>query len=106
MKNKDNVTKEIASERIELLFDHAKNELERNPSLSHTYVRTLKKIGSHYKVPIPKHISNNICTKCNMVLEPGITATVRVVSSKGYVSYKCAKCGKEKHIFIKNKVKP
>lgn len=90
--------KQIASERIRVLFELAEKSVKDEPGLSHRYVASLRKISTHYKVKVPKKLGNQICTKCNLVLSPGITSTVRIASSKGYVVYKCNSCGKETHI--------
>lgn len=88
---------------MEILFGLATKKIESDSRLSHRYVLLLKKIAAHYKVQTPKRIRNNICAKCNQVLVPGLNATVRVVSSKGYVAYKCSNCGTERHVFYRNK---
>ncbi|MFI5412319.1 MAG: ribonuclease P protein component 4 [Candidatus Micrarchaeales archaeon] len=96
--NKKTLVKKIASERIEILFGLADSTIKNDPELSGRYVRSLRKIISHYKVKAPKKINNSICTRCNILLSPGLTSTVRVVSSKRYIAYKCNKCGKEIHV--------
>lgn len=97
----DGVVKEIAAERIPLLFGLALREARRDIGLSRGYIRTLKRISQHYKVHVPNDIDSRICGHCNTVLMPGLTATVRLVSSKGFVSYRCDSCGRERHVFYK-----
>ncbi len=93
------LVKKVAEERIGLLFKLADDNAKDHPDFSHNYVVTLRKISSHYKVPVPKTMKDRICTHCNSVLVPGLNATVRIVSSKGYIAYKCSVCRKERHIF-------
>jgi ribonuclease P protein subunit RPR2 len=95
--------KEIAAERISILYELAVNTATKNPELSGIYVKTLRRISSHYKVSIPDSIKNRVCKKCNLVLIPGLTAKVRLASSKGYAVYTCKKCGGETHIFYKSR---
>lgn len=92
------VVEEIAKERIAVLFGLAQKTASERPEFSHKYVKTLRQISSHYKVQIPKKMRAQICTNCSIILAPGINATVRVVSSKRYVAYKCNRCGRERHI--------
>jgi ribonuclease P protein subunit RPR2 len=93
--------KEVAAERISILYGLALKIVGKNPELSAVYVKTLRRISAHYKVSIPEEIKNRICKRCNLVLVPGLTAKVRIASSKGYVIYACNKCGNETHLFYK-----
>ena len=97
-KSKRPLVRQIAEERIKILFVLAEKTLEEDRPLSSKYVKYLRRIAAHYKVGMPAGIRNRICTKCNLVLSPGLTSSVRVVSSKGYVAYKCLVCGSERHI--------
>jgi ribonuclease P protein subunit RPR2 len=95
--------KEVAAERVFILYKLALEQAGRNPELSSGYVKTLRRISAHYKVSIPDDIKGRICKKCNLVLIPGLTAKVRIASSKGYVVYACNKCGNENHLFYKGR---
>ena len=94
--------KKIAVERIERLYDLAKErELaggDDNDKLAMLYIALARRIGMHYRVRMPKEVKNNICKKCNRVLIPGITCTVRVVGRDRCLVYRC-KCGAEKRVF-------
>ncbi|MGC9190892.1 MAG: ribonuclease P protein component 4 [Candidatus Micrarchaeia archaeon] len=97
--------RQIAAERIEILFDLALNELSRHSddsnTLSRSYASKIARISAHYRVKIPKRVEQGICNKCHFVLMPGLNATVKVVSTHSYVAIKCGNCGAEKHIFYK-----
>ena len=93
--------KEIAAERIRILYDLAIERAAKDVTLSTEYVKTLRRLSAHYKVRIPDDIKDRICKKCNLVLVPGLTAGVRLASSKGYVVYTCKRCKTENHIFYK-----
>jgi ribonuclease P protein subunit RPR2 len=99
------IVKQIAKERIIILFEQAEKIQESNPKFLRKYIKLLRKISAHYKVKIPKEIKNNICRNCNNILIPGKTSTIRLVSSKKYIAKKCLVCGNEIHIFYKNKPK-
>ena len=100
--DKKEVVRTVASERITALFALAEQAMKENePALAKRYVSTLRRISSHYKVPIPKRISDSICTGCGTVLIPGMTCSVRLVSSRGYVACVCSNCKSETHVFYK-----
>ena len=96
-KNKGAI-REIASARIASLYLLSNSTLKKNPILSRRYVMLMKEISTHYKVPLPANIKNNVCKKCGCLLVPGISSKVRLVSSKGFVSNACNNCGAEVHI--------
>ncbi len=93
--------REIAAERIRILYDLAVARAGKDVALSTEYVKTLRRMSAHYKVGIPEDIKDRICKRCNLVLIPGLTAGVRLASSKGYVVYSCNRCRGENHIFYK-----
>jgi RNase P subunit RPR2 len=103
--NNKQLTKQIAAERIEILFDLVAKELssasEDSTILAKSYASKIARISAHYKIKIPKRIEQRICHKCHSLLIPGLNATAKVVSIHSYVSIKCSNCGAEKHIFYK-----
>jgi ribonuclease P protein subunit RPR2 len=97
----EGIVKEIAAERISILYDLAREHASDDIRLSKECVKTLRRISAHYKVKIPKKLKEKICRSCNLVLIPGLTASVRIASGKGYVVYRCKECGRERHIFYR-----
>ncbi len=96
--NKSGVVRDIAKERIDLLYNLAKSEYTSDPELSRRYIRIMREIGRHYKITLPKEIKRGICRKCNTILIPGKSASVRLASGKRYIVYKCQNCKSEMHI--------
>jgi RNase P subunit RPR2 len=96
--NKRILTSEIVKERIDVLFGLAKECAATDGELSREYVRHMKKISTHCRTKLPKAVKNGICKKCDSVLIPGLSALVRVASSKRYVVYECLACRTEKHL--------
>ncbi len=98
----EKLVKGMASERIGRLFELAQERLAEGTNdsqdLSKRYIGLARRISTHYKTGIPERIRNGICKKCNLVLIPGISCTVRK-SSQGYMVYKC-KCGEDKKVFL------
>lgn len=90
--------REIAGERIEILYRLAKEEYAADPKMSVQYVKLIKQISRHYKVGLPADFKRNVCKKCNTVLVPGRSSSVRLASSRHYVAIKCLNCGSEMHV--------
>src|SRR5271155_2290855 len=90
--------REIASERIDILYRLAKEEYIVDPKMSARYVKLIKQISRHYKVGLPIDFKRNVCKKCNSILIPGKSSSVRLASSKHYVVIKCLNCGSEMHV--------
>jgi ribonuclease P protein subunit RPR2 len=95
-KNKG-LIKEVAAERIEILYSLSLQTVKDEPELSRRYALLMKRISTHYKVSLPRNIKRSICRGCGTVLVPGVTSTVRLASSKGYVIHWCKGCGTEVH---------
>jgi len=95
---KSGVVKEIASERIKILYRLAKESVDSNPDLSRKYAKLIKKISRHYRIRLDNEIKRHICKKCGLVLIPGNNMSVRIASSKKSVIYKCKGCGYERKI--------
>ena len=90
----------VGNERIGILFDAAEKKIEEgNITLAKKYILRLRKISMHYKIKLNNKMKNKICKKCNLILIPGKTCSVKIVSLHRYVSYECKTCKGQKHIF-------
>ncbi len=102
----DNKTvKRVAQERVQRLLDLAYDRTYKSggrDQLAKRYISLARHITSHYKIPTEARLRKYTCTKCNSTLIPGRNCTVRLVQSKGYLSYKC-ECGHENHIFYRKR---
>jgi ribonuclease P protein subunit RPR2 len=96
--NKRLIASEIARERIDILFNLARVRAQTDAGMSKEYVRHIKRLGTHSRMKLPKEVKNGVCKKCDAVLIPGLSAKVRIASSKRYVAYKCLSCGAERHV--------
>ena len=83
----------IARERIERLFVLAKEELNTNPERSRNYVELARKIGKRYNVRLTKEQKRSFCKRCNQLLIPTRTSTVKIDSKKKIKIIKCMNCG-------------
>ncbi len=86
--------KEIARERIEILFKLADEEFRNGrKDLANRYVKLARKIAMKYNVRIPRYLKRRFCKKCHAYLKPGVNARVRVRSKQKYVLITCLECG-------------
>ncbi len=82
----------IASKRIDILFDLAEGEAKaRNQHRANRYVELARKIGMRYNVRVPKRFRRRYCKHCNSYLLPSVTSRVRV-RRKRLVIF-CENCG-------------
>ncbi len=95
---KSGIVRRISAERIERLYELAKESYKDDPKLSKRYVTLIGRISKHYRIRLKPDIKRHICKKCESLLVPGESMTVRIVSSKRYVLYRCIKCGAEKRM--------
>lgn len=80
----------IASERIIILFHEAKLMFKEDPKFSNKYVKLARKIAMKYKVKIPSKLKRQFCKNCLHFLVPG--RNLRVRTSKGNIVYFCLDC--------------
>jgi ribonuclease P protein subunit RPR2 len=96
--------KQIARQRIQLLFQQAKNVYCENPQLSSRYVATARKIAMAAKIPLPKVYKRQICKKCNTLLVQGDNCRVRIKQKREpHVVITCLSCGCKTRIPLKKK---
>ena len=83
----------IVKERIEILFNLAEKELEKNPERSKRYVELARKIGKRYNVRLTKEQKRSFCKRCNRLLIPKKTCKIKVGPKKKFMEIKCLNCG-------------
>ncbi|MFB6158395.1 MAG: ribonuclease P protein component 4 [Candidatus Nanohalobium sp.] len=86
-------TREIARERIDILFREAGEKFERHPELSRRYVEIARRIGERVQVSIPGEYRKKFCSSCGAYWKPGKTCRVRLKSENRLVQYHCLECG-------------
>lgn len=85
--------RKIARERIEILLNLAKSNFKTEPKFSKRYVALARRLGSRYNVAFSKRW---ICKKCNTLLLPGVSCTIRV--RRGIRLLICTDCGATKRL--------
>ncbi len=84
--------KNIAKERIHVLFDQAKESFSKDSNLSDRYVKIARDIAMRCKVRVPPELKKRFCKHCYSYLVPGINCRIR--TKEGKVVYYCSKCRK------------
>jgi len=82
--------KQIARERISILFKRAGYIFKESPSLANRYVDIARKIAMKAQINIPSNLRKKFCRKCFSYLMPGENCRVRTRNKK--LIYFCKKC--------------
>ncbi len=104
MRRHREVEREIARERIEILFRLAREAFPENRELSRRYIALAKQIGMRSRTHIPKELKLFVCKGCGSLLVPPENCRVRVISRGGSrVVLTCLDCGRIKRFPIGRK---
>jgi ribonuclease P protein subunit RPR2 len=94
--------KQIARQRIQVLFQQAKSVYHSNPPLSSHYIETARKIAMATKIRLPLVNKRQICKKCNVLLVPGDNCRVRIRQRReSHVVVTCLHCGYKTRILLR-----
>ncbi len=85
--------RQIAEERIGILFNLAKKEFDTHPDRSRRYVQLARKIGMRYNVRLAHDVKRSFCKECGTLLVPGKTSIVRTNARERALRIKCLNCG-------------
>jgi len=86
--------KEIASERMQILFQNAISNAKSNPELSQRQAALAKKICMKHKVSMPYELQISFCKKCKSFIAPGINSRIRIGrASPKAIRVTCKFCG-------------
>ncbi|MDR0797286.1 MAG: hypothetical protein LBE70_00985 [Nitrososphaerota archaeon] len=106
MHNKPLGTKQIAQQRIDILFKQATDVGKTNPALATEYIRAAKKIAMAARFPIPAKQKRCICKQCETLLVTGYNNRVRIQQKREpHVVVTCLNCGYHSRIHIKTRKK-
>ena len=73
-----NSKKEIATQRILILFENAVSNASKNPRLAERQAQIARKISMRFKIKMPWQIRTSFCKKCKKFIVPGTTSKVRI----------------------------
>jgi ribonuclease P protein subunit RPR2 len=96
--------KQIAKQRIQVLFQQAKKVYRESPQLSSRYVETARKIAMAAKIRLPAMYRRQVCRNCNMLLVQGDNCRVRIKQKREpHVVITCLNCGHQTRIPLRKK---
>jgi ribonuclease P protein subunit RPR2 len=97
VRRKNNATqaKDIARQRMEILFELASLELPFHPERSDRYVQIARMIGTRIRIRMSSQMKKMLCKHCGSYLS---ASERRVRLSRGCITATCLKCGKRTRI--------
>ena len=87
-----NSKKQIATKRIEFLFNNALSNAKNNPGLAERQAEIVKKISMKFKIQIPFEVRLSFCKKCKKFIAPGIKSKIRLGSKPKSIRITCLYC--------------
>jgi ribonuclease P protein subunit RPR2 len=98
--------KQIAKQRVQILFQQATRTFKTNPELAKSHLVTARKIAMAARIRLPTNYKRQICKNCNALLVPGTTSRVRIQPRReSHLVITCLQCGNQKRIPMKTKNK-
>ncbi len=83
--------REIAEERIRILFDEAENVFDAHPERSDRYVEIARTIAMKFNLSMPDELKERFCPDCYAYWRPGKNVRIRI--KNGAKVYTCDECG-------------
>ena len=87
-----NSKKQIATQRMQILFHNALSNAKNNPRLAERQAEIVKKISMKFKIKMPFEISSSFCKKCKKFIPPGIASKTRLGSKPKSIRITCSYC--------------
>ncbi len=87
--------KDLARQRMNILFNRCLSTVTTNPELAKRYVEIALAISKKSGVPVPRQFRMSYCKKCHAFLMPGVTARFRLRGkNRKRLVVKCYSCGR------------
>ena len=100
----DYKTRQIAKQRMQILFIQAERVFRTNSKLASRYIEVARKIGMAAKVRLPTEYKRRICRNCNALLVPGNNCRVRVKQRREpHLAVTCLECGHQTRTLLRKK---
>ncbi|MCW4029574.1 MAG: hypothetical protein NWE92_08005 [Candidatus Bathyarchaeota archaeon] len=97
--------RQIARQRIEILFAHAQKVAKADPKLAAQYILSARRIAMAAKIRLPTEFGRQTCKQCNSLFVYGVNCRVRVKQKREpHVVVTCLNCGEQTRIMLKKKV--
>jgi ribonuclease P protein subunit RPR2 len=96
--------KQIARQRIEVLFEQAKKVRREDSKLASQYVASARRIAMAARIHLPLEFRRETCKNCHSLLVHGVNCRVRVKQKREpHVVITCLNCGNQTRIMLKKK---
>ena len=96
--------RQIARQRIEILFEEAKRIARTDPKLAAQYIVSARRIAMAVKIRLPANYRRQTCKECNAFFVQGINCRVRVKQKREpHVVITCLNCGNQIRIMFRKK---
>ena len=96
--------KQIARQRVQILFEQAKQVCKTNPQLAMHYIKSARKIAMAAKIRLPVEFKRETCKNCNVLLVHGYNCRVRIKPNREpHVVMTCLNCGNSTRIMLSKK---
>ncbi|MCL1978123.1 MAG: hypothetical protein FWG55_08520 [Candidatus Bathyarchaeota archaeon] len=96
--------KQIAQQRIDILFEQADAVGKTNPPLAAEYIKTIQKVAMSARFPLPPKYKRRICKHCGALLIVGFNCRVRIQQKREpHIVATCLNCGYNSRILLRKK---
>jgi ribonuclease P protein subunit RPR2 len=90
----DPTTRQIAKQRIDVLFQQAEKSGKKNPETSQLYIASARKIAMAARIRFTASRKRQICKNCNTLFVHGENCRVRIRQKREpHVVITCLNCG-------------
>ena len=97
-------TKQIARQRIQILFEQAKTVCKTDPQLAMQYIKSARRIAMAAKIRLPVEFRRETCKGCNVLLVQGYNCRVRIKQKREpHIVITCLNCGNQTRILLGKK---
>jgi ribonuclease P protein subunit RPR2 len=102
--NQQTNVKQIARQRIAILFEQAKKVRREDPKFAMQYVASARRIAMAARIRLPLDFRRETCKECNGLFVHGVNCRVRVKQKREpHVVITCLNCGNQTRIMLKKK---
>jgi ribonuclease P protein subunit RPR2 len=102
----NSTVKQIARQRVQILFQKATQTYKTNPQLAQTYISNARKIAMSARIRLPTEYKRSACKNCNTLLVPGETSRVRIRPRREpHLVATCLSCGSQTRMPLKSRNK-
>ncbi len=96
--------KQIARQRIQILFGQAKQIGKLNPQLATRYVKSARRIAMAARIRLPADFRRETCKNCNSLFVQGYNCRVRIKQKREpHIVITCLNCGNQTRMLLGKK---